>query len=327
MTTRVVRGAAAVAALAVALCGWGCGKKGPPLAPFVLIPASVDAITASRLGSDVVVTLTVPLTNIDASTPIDISRIDVYAYTGRVAPTPLQWGELGTVIATVPVALPPVDETGAPLPPAAVMPDGALPGSVVTILDALTPDEMVQGALPPVDPQRPALAPPLLPGVIAPTVLRRFYLAIPVSQNDVPGPPGTAADLVLTMLPAPPTDVRASYLPTALSLAWDPSGGLLGFLLDRPWLRSRCRSMRCNRRVRCSLRSWMTRSRQGRRPTTSTVTSRPTHCCCRWRPGVHRGAGRRPWRSILRRSPQHRSPTMWASAGFGVTPSARSGAR
>lgn len=233
MTTCVVRGAAAVAALAVALCGWGCGKKGPPLAPFVLIPASVDAITASRFGNDVVVTLTVPLTNIDASTPIDISHIDVYAYTGRVAPTPLQWDELGTVIAAVPVALPLVDETGARLSPAAVMPEGALPGSVVTILDALTPDEMVQGALPPVDPQRTALATPLLPGVIAPTVLRRFYLAIPFSQNGRAGPPGAEADLVLTMLPAPPTEVRASYLPTALSLAWDPSGGLLGFLLDR----------------------------------------------------------------------------------------------
>ncbi|MBF8300716.1 MAG: hypothetical protein HW394_1086, partial [Acidobacteria bacterium] len=30
------------------------------------------------------------------------------------------------------------------------------------------------------------------------------------------------------------TDVRATYVPATLSLAWEPSGGLLGFLLDRP---------------------------------------------------------------------------------------------
>ena len=45
-----------LAALAVA----GCGKKGPPLAPFVRIPAGVEKIAASRLGNDVYVTLTVP---------------------------------------------------------------------------------------------------------------------------------------------------------------------------------------------------------------------------------------------------------------------------
>jgi len=70
--------------------------------------------------------------------------------------------------------------------------------------------------------------------VTTPTVLRRFYLAIPFSQRGRPGPPGTQAELALTRLPEPPTDVRVSYAPTTLSLAWEPSGGLLGFLLDRP---------------------------------------------------------------------------------------------
>jgi len=39
--------------------------------------------------------------------------------------------------------------------------------------------------------------------------------------------------MVLTSLPDPPTDVRASYAGAMLSLAWQPSGGLFGFLLDR----------------------------------------------------------------------------------------------
>ncbi len=234
MTVRVMRGAAAAAALAVAMFGWACGRKGPPLAPFVLIPAPVETITASRLGNDVFVTLTVPSTNVDASIPVDISRIDVYGYTGRVAPTPARWPELGTVVATIPVVSPPVGEAGAPPPAADVAPAGVLPGAAVTILDTLTPDEMVQGTVAAVDPERLEFVPLPSPGVTTPTVLRRFYLAIPFSQRGISGPPGMQSDLVLTMLPGPPTEVRASYVPATLSLAWEPSGGLLGFLLDRP---------------------------------------------------------------------------------------------
>ena len=233
MTNEVVRGAVAAAALAVALLGWGCGKKGPPVAPYVLIPAAVETISASRIGNEVFVTVTVPSMNIDASIPIDISRIDVYGYTGRVAPSPTRWAELGTVVATIPVSAPPGGEADAPRP-ADVTPAGALPGAAVTVADTLTPDEMVQGAVAAVDPQRGEFAPLSLPGVLAPTVLRRFYLAIPFSQRDRPGPPGMQVGLVLTMLPGPPSEVRASYVSETMSLAWEPSGGLLGFLLDRP---------------------------------------------------------------------------------------------
>jgi hypothetical protein len=40
-------------------------------------------------------------------------------------------------------------------------------------------------------------------------------------------------DLVLAAAPDPPADLRATYDPTGVSLVWEPSGGLLGFLLDR----------------------------------------------------------------------------------------------
>ena len=222
------------AVLAVAMLAAGCGKRGAPLAPFLRIPAAVEEIEASRLGSDVYVTIEVPSTNIDESMPVDISRIDVYGYTGRVAPTRLRWAELGTVVATIPVAPLPLDETGAPLPASEPTPEGAFPGTSVTILDTLTPEEMIQGPLAAVDPRRPEFAPPPLPGVTAPAVLRRFYLAIPFNQRGRPGTPGRQVEMVLTMLPDPPTDVRARYAPPAsLSLVWEPSGGLLGFLLDR----------------------------------------------------------------------------------------------
>jgi hypothetical protein len=234
MTTQAVRCVAAFAVLTVATCAGGCGKKGPPLAPFVLIPSPVQTITASRLGNDVLVTLTVPLTNVDASIPVDIDRIEVYGYTGSVAPTAARWAELGDVVATIPVMMPPVIGEGAPTPPAGVLREGAAPGAVVTILDTLEPDELVQGPVAVVDPQRLEFAPLTVPGAVVPTVLRRFYVAIPFSRRDRPGPPGTQAGLVLTGLPGRPSEVLAEYTSGALSLSWVPSGGLLGFLLDRP---------------------------------------------------------------------------------------------
>jgi hypothetical protein len=234
MMTKVARGVAAIAVVAVAMCAGSCGKKGPPLAPFVLIPAPVETITTSRLGNDVFVTLTVPLTNIDASIPVDIGRIEVYGYTGSVAPTPARWAELGTVVATIPIVMPPVDGDGAPLPPAGIRREGAVPGAAVTILDTLEPDELAQGPVAVVDPRRLEFAPLTVPGAALSTVLRRFYVAIPFSQSERPGPPGMQAGLVLTGLPDRPSEVLAEYASAALSLSWEPSGGLLGFLLDRP---------------------------------------------------------------------------------------------
>ena len=228
MTLHAVRVTAACVALAVSVCAVACGKKGPPLAPFVRVPAAVNTISASRLGNEVLVTLTVPSANVDASLPVDIARIDVFGYTGRVAPTQAQWFELAEIVASIPIATPPVTDDGVPVPENAT-PGGVRSGSAVTIRDTLTPDELVQGPVAVVDSQ---LSP--VPGATAPTALQRFYMAIPVSQRGRAGPPGTQTGLVLTRLPDRPSEVRASYSPAGVSLTWEPSGGLLGFLLDRP---------------------------------------------------------------------------------------------
>jgi hypothetical protein len=226
--TGSARTLAAIGLLA-ATAAWGCGKKGPPLAPFVRIPAGIETITASRLGNDVYVTVTVPTTNIDKSLPIDITRIDVYGYTGRVAPSTVRWAELGSVVASIPVVPPSVDADNRPLPQ---LPSdkGAIAGSPVTIVDTLTAEDLEQGPVY-VDPRLAGLPP--LPAATAPTVMRRFYLAIGFSQRGRPGPPGALAELVLTGLPEAPTSLSATYVPTSLSLTWEPSGGLMGFLLDR----------------------------------------------------------------------------------------------
>ena len=225
---------ATAAALAVAVLGAACGKKGAPIPPRVRIPAPVEMITAARLGNDVYVTLTVPDANIDKSLPADISRIDVYGYTGTIAPTRLRWAELGELVGSIPVHEIPEPEEGMPLvKPTVPPPSGdALPGSPATVLDRLTPDEFVQGRVF-LDPRLPEVPP--LPGAApVPTVLRRYYLAIPFNRRGRPGPPGAQAEFVLTALPDPPREVQAVQTVGGVTVSWEPSGGLLGFLLDRP---------------------------------------------------------------------------------------------
>lgn len=224
-------GRLAAVAVCAAIAGAACGKKSAPLAPFVRIPAAVTGIGATRLGNDIFVTVTVPSRNIDNSLPGDVGRIEVFGYTGRAAPLATRFTELGELVATIPVAPPPLPGEPAPPPPAPNAPLRiALQGVPVTILDTLTPNELVQGPMPPPDLRRPAFIGAL--GVPATGPLRRFYLAIPFSQRGRAGPPGTQAEIVLSAIPDPPTEVRATYTPTTVSLSWEPSGGLLGFLLD-----------------------------------------------------------------------------------------------
>jgi hypothetical protein len=229
MRIRRTRHIAAIATLAIV--AGGCGKKGPPLPPFVRIPAAIETIEAARFGNEIYVTLTVPAVNVDMSVPVDIERIEVYGYTGASAPPLARWVELGTLVATIPVSPPPITPPDGTPPPAPLDRTAALPGNSVSILDALTADELVQGPVAAVVPLRPDVA--ISPVADPSAPLRRFYIAVPFSQRSRPGPPSRQVDLVLAAAPDPPADLRATYDPTGVSLVWEPSGGLLGFLLDR----------------------------------------------------------------------------------------------
>ena len=72
---------AAVGAVLAMTAGAGCGKKGPPLAPYVLLPAAPARVAAQRIGDDVFVTFAVPAQNVDASKPADVRRVEVYGFT------------------------------------------------------------------------------------------------------------------------------------------------------------------------------------------------------------------------------------------------------
>jgi hypothetical protein len=217
-------------ALLALLVAAGCGRKGPPLEPFVRIPASVETISARRVGDEVFVRLTVPAENVDASTPVALARVEVWGYTGVTAPRAGDWALVGTPVATLPAEPPAPD---APAAPAAGPRTGpAQAAEVIVVRDMLTADQLVQGPLPPVDDDAPALAAPVS-ATSEPRPLRRFYAAFAFDERGRPGPPGAVAELALDAPPPAPATLLARYTEAELEVAWAPSAGLVGFLLDR----------------------------------------------------------------------------------------------
>jgi hypothetical protein len=199
-----------VTACLLAVAPAACGKKGPPLPPIVRVPDVVTQVTPRRVGDDVFLTVTLPVQNIDGSTPVDLQRVDVYGYTGRTAPPAARFAEVARLVGTATVA--------------------AAGAGTMTIRDTLTQDELVPG--PPLTVGRasgPAAAGPegnsRLP-------LRRFYQVTALSTRNRPGPPSAILDVGLIQPPDAPVEVTSSYTAETVTISWSPSGGLLGFLVD-----------------------------------------------------------------------------------------------
>ena len=229
--TVVRRWAAASCAVLAMAAGAGCGKKGPPLAPYVLLPAAPARVAAQRIGDDVFVTFAVPAQNVDASKPADVRRVEVYGFTATTPPPRTRALELATLIATVPVA--------AGLPEGALLgqrqrtpetKNAARAGATVTVRDTLGPDALVPKALPaPPGPpaQTLATARPEPPGA-----LRRFYITLAYSDRGRPGVPSAPVELPLTAIPEPPSGLQVEYVADATVVSWQPPGGIVGFLLE-----------------------------------------------------------------------------------------------
>lgn len=201
---------------ALSMAGLACGKKGPPLAPFVRIPAAVQTIDARRLGDEVYVSLTVPAQNVDESAPADVRRVEVYGYTGFSPPARGRFLERAGMVAAFAVA-----PAGRPGEPPGEVVAGIAQGMTVTLRDALEADELT------------APAPADASSTAAGGVLRRFYMAIAFSERGVPGPQGSVTELPLVMPPDPPSAPSVTYTADALTLTWQPADGLVTFLLDR----------------------------------------------------------------------------------------------
>lgn len=139
-------------ACAVAICAAGCGKKGPPLAPFAKAPAAATEVSARRLGQQVEIRFTVPVRDVDNQRPANIDRVEVWALTGpRVAPD--LFLKHATLVATVPVrppAPPPpdVEEGKPPPPPPPPPPPGLDQGQPGLAVDTLTAETMTPVVIP-----------------------------------------------------------------------------------------------------------------------------------------------------------------------------------
>lgn len=225
---------AALLALCAVLAG--CGKKGPPLAPIVHVPAAVDKASARRVGNDIYLTLTIPTQNIDSSTPADVSRIDLYGATS-LTPLPVaRFFEIASRVASVDVqpAPRPADK-GAPAPATART---ELPpqGTMVTLHDALTAEALEPKTLP--APATRGTLPITPPGAIGsappPAFPRRYYVAVAISDRGRQGPPGTLVEVPLPPLPDPPGDLSLAATEDDITISWVPSGGIVGFLFEKP---------------------------------------------------------------------------------------------
>jgi hypothetical protein len=216
----------------------GCGKKGPPLTPFVHVPQAIGTVDTRRIGDDVYLTFAVPTRNIDTSRPADVQRVEVYAVTTTEPRPPNRILEGASIVGVVSVeeAEPPGTTPLPPLPLAGVLPPPAqekpVQGNTVTIQDHLDPEELVPVPLA-VRPGRQPL-PRTTPAATAPPRLQRTYVVVAFSARGRPGPPSPAAVVPLAPLPEPPAAVEASFAADAVTLSWEPSGGLISFLLDRP---------------------------------------------------------------------------------------------
>jgi hypothetical protein len=222
-----------------------CGKKGPPLAPTVRLPAAVDQFSARRFGATVYVRFAVPAKNQDNSVPADIARVEVYGYTGNPASDD-DMVKHGTLVATVPVRRPPPpeeeDREEGKQPPAKpqepkkptkskkpVEPDpGFDQGAIVTVTEMVTPalaEPVVVAArarakTPPA--AASSQAPMLLPAASLADVPARVYVAVGVSRRGHRGAFSRHAAVPVVDVPAAPGSLKLSHSETAIALEWTP---------------------------------------------------------------------------------------------------------
>lgn len=225
----------------VALGAVACGKKGPPLPPFIRIPDQPGDLAADRRGDSVVVSFVVPATNADGSRPANVDRVEVYAVNGPAGISEADILATGERIATIPVNPPP--EPDAPPRPAV---EGAVDqGAVATFTETLMPVAAVQNVQNVAAASPPSLAPrelkvlrgvlrlPVLPPAPA-AIATRVYLAVPIGGRRT----GESARSVVPLVeaPAPPAQPTITYDESEVTVTWGAAGQVTppGLLTVRP---------------------------------------------------------------------------------------------
>jgi hypothetical protein len=212
----------------------GCGKKGPPLAPLVRVPARADRFEARRLGATVYLQVRIPDRNQDGSSPADISRLEIYGFTGD-PPSIADVIKHGTLVASLPVRRPPEPEPpprrGQPAPAPAKKPAAAKTepgfdqGALAVVTEALTRALLKPVVLPPVGrpgiPLKSTVTPPLV-GPPYGRVPGRTYAVVGYSRSGKKGTPSGPVAVPLVQAPQPPTTLVLAYTSDRFTLTWQP---------------------------------------------------------------------------------------------------------
>ena len=222
---------------------WGCGAKGPPRVPLVVVPVPVTELAVRRLGGEVYVGFTLPTQNRDGTEPADLVRVDVYAMTTqpRVPPDRMldldEFEEAATLVASIEVR---PRETPADAPAAA--PSGEVPldprpeqGFPVVI-----PETLVAATLVPVDPwederddeeddsdETPEM--PLIVSLMTPVLpgpLQREYAVVAVSSKGTKVEAATRIAVPLVDPPVPPSAFAVIYTEEVIDITWELPAGV-----------------------------------------------------------------------------------------------------
>jgi hypothetical protein len=223
---------------ALAVCPLAaCGKKGPPLAPLIRLPAQVAELSAVRVADEVFLTLRVPSTNVGGDAPGDVGAVEIFAATAdrepaidERGPAP-PWAPVLRVPVRRPVVAPPPPAAGEPPPPPLPVEPGLDQGQQVTLREQLTPERLVAaplpaatGAIPDDTLDRPVLSLPAVAPAVDRTT-RRFYVARAVTRTGRGGRWSAIRAVPLARPLDAPTVAPPTYDAVTTALRWTPPPG------------------------------------------------------------------------------------------------------
>lgn len=247
---------AAVPVLAALLAG--CGARGAPLPPLIILPGTIFGPEATRLGDRVYLEFVAPDSDTDGTTPGDIEWIEVYALTTQ--PTDRRpreefsedWLDAATLVAVLPVRPPddaadaaPADASPEPEPGLADLLEDVqnreaatgpvaffevVQGEAVTVVERLTPEALVpvtvgdwdeEDEQDEEDDETDRILPMPLVSPPAPEPPIRSYVAFGVSSRNRMGAPSALVDVPLVAPPPPPGPATVSYTAESIEIAWE----------------------------------------------------------------------------------------------------------
>jgi len=209
------------------MLGAGCGHKGPPLPPFVRVPAAPADVKIARRADTVELQFTVPAANTDGTRPANIERVDVYGFAGPDIHDEDLF-KRGPKIASVAVKAPrdpdatvEPDEAAGDLDP--LVGAGLDQGAVAHVTQPLTPALLVPPQITrkapkqkPVvedDTARPLLGPPA-------SVPSLTFVAVGVSMSGRTGGVSQRVYVPLVPPPPPPSSPSVTYDETTITVTW-----------------------------------------------------------------------------------------------------------